>query len=402
MSQLRDASERSYKSIVFEVLPEAISSERSVTGRLDLRGLFYAARRLYLAHPERPFGLEARMAAKKKNPENIIDYSYFGNRIVPEYEQVHGDIPGLIREARGHLHEAHTDNAEGQAIGTVFVEGFEPPEYFYDKVLYVEKHGVAQGLVDQHLGEKYDMAIVASKGYRTEADGALLRRFAEEGYELYILHDCDIDGYGIFVNLQDGNARVEGLDVEAIDLGMSLEDTRSMGLLGEEATRAKSIPEGVVTYVTDDELALFTGTQRNAKTWEYTRFELNEIPAAERLPFVERALQAAGVGPKVIPPDDYLAENAAERRDSDIRVEVAMAVDEVIDVEEIKDALLERFCDRYDLDDLRELVEDGLQERLLRSWRGVLREHIQRQGLDLRKEIEDAVREEIRARVTED
>jgi hypothetical protein len=40
--------------------------------------------------------------------------------------------------------------------------------------------------------------------------------------------------------------------------------------------------------------------------WEYTRYELNEIPSEERVPFVERKLREAGVGKKVIPPDGYL------------------------------------------------------------------------------------------------
>ncbi len=58
--------EHTYKGLLFEVLPEAIAAERSTSGRIDLRGLFYACRRLYLSHPERPRGREARYAASKK------------------------------------------------------------------------------------------------------------------------------------------------------------------------------------------------------------------------------------------------------------------------------------------------------------------------------------------------
>src|SRR5215212_3042031 len=104
-------AERTYKSILFEVMPEAVTAERSSAGRLDVRGLFYACRRLYLAHPERPRDLEARLAAKKKS-EHILEYHYFNTQVVPDYEREHGEIDGLVRDARGHIHEAHEFGSE--------------------------------------------------------------------------------------------------------------------------------------------------------------------------------------------------------------------------------------------------------------------------------------------------
>jgi hypothetical protein len=238
--------ERSYKSILFEVLPAGISSERSTRGRLDQRGLFYACRRLYLAHPERPHGREKAIAETKKDPQYILEYDYFANRIIPDYERAYGEIEGLIRDVRGHLHEVHTMN-DAHELGTEFVQTFEPPPYYYDKVLYVEKEGIAQGLVDEGLGERFDLAVIATKGYRTEAPGNLLHRFSEERYQVFILHDCDVDGFSILANLRDGNMRVEGLAGKVVDLGMGLADACTMGLLGEPATRQKKIPEGTVT-----------------------------------------------------------------------------------------------------------------------------------------------------------
>ncbi len=98
-----DPKERTYKSVLFEIMPEAIAAERSASGRIDLRGLFYACRRLYLAHPERPRGREARLASSKKNPEHILEYGYFGNRIIPDYEEERDEIEGLLREPRGRI-----------------------------------------------------------------------------------------------------------------------------------------------------------------------------------------------------------------------------------------------------------------------------------------------------------
>jgi hypothetical protein len=382
--------ERTYKSVLFEVLPEAISAERSVSGRIDVRGLFYACRRLYLSHPERPRSLEARLAASKKS-DHILEYSYFNNDVVPDYEDEYGEIAGLVRDVRGHLHEAHTADDEAREIGTEFVAEFVPPDYYYDKVLYVEKHGIAQGLVDQRIGQRYDMAVLASKGYGTEADRKLLQMYGEEGYEVYVLHDCDIDGFGILANLQDGNSRVGGLDVPAVDLGMRLTDARDLGMLGEEATRQKALSESSVAYMTNDELLLFTGTRRNAKVWEYTRFELNEIPADQRLPFVERKLQAAGAGPKVIPPDSYLHDTADFYRHYDLDDRIRDAIARAVG-DEVVERLLPRFRPRYDTADARGWVEDEFSGRSEMSWRSVLYGNILDQGARLEDEIEDEVR----------
>ncbi len=376
------------------MLPEAVAAERSTSGRIDLRGLFYACRRLYLSHPERPRGREAHYAASKKHPEHILEYGYFSNDIVPAYEAERGKIEGLVLEPRGHLHEAHAID-DAHEVGTEFVAEFEPPDYYYDKVLYVEKHGIAQDLVDQGLGQRHDMAILASKGYGTVANRELLEKFADEGYEVYVLHDCDVDGFGILANLQDGNSRAAGLAGAAVDLGMRLQDGRALGLLGEEAIRKKELPASFVTYLTDEELDLFTGTRRTPKSWEYKRFELNEIPAELRLPFVERKLEEAGVGPKVTPPDDYLQEAAEDGRDDDIETEASMAIDRVLDADEIKARIIERFRDRYALDGLRDHVEQGLERRPRSSWRSVLGAMIDAEGGRLRGEIEAAVRDEI-------
>jgi hypothetical protein len=174
-----------------------------------------------------------------------------------------------------------------------------------------------------------------------------------------------------------------------IDLGVGLKDAHAMGLLGEEATRQKAIPANIVSYLTDEEIALFTGTPRNAKVWEYVRFELNEIPAAERMPFVERKLAEAGVRPKVIPPDDYLGDYASESRDDDLEERIRDAFNSALD--EVVEGLLEKYRDRYDLDDLRERIEARFEDRSRWSWRSVVRSRIEEQGAVLEREIENEV-----------
>ncbi len=308
--------ERPYKSIVFEVLPAAIESERAASGRVDQRGLFYACRRLYLAHPERPLKREAYYAARKNNPEHILEYGYFKNNVLDAYENEVGEIEGLTRAGRSHLKQVHTLSSAWKEIDTEFVSSFEPPEYFYDKVLFVEKHGVAKDIAEAGLGDLYDMAIVGAPGFGSLADRRLLRILAEEDYKILLLHDLDVNGMSILANVQDGNHRMAGVEVEVLDLGLRLADVPALdlkvrqeggtGFLGEEATRQKALPTTIDAYLTAAERELLTGTPRNAKVWEYKRYELNEIPAAMRVPFVEEKLEAAGLRKKVMPPESYL------------------------------------------------------------------------------------------------
>jgi hypothetical protein len=394
--QLADKpSERSQKSIVFEVLPAAIGEERSgsLSGLLDKRGLFYAVRRKYLTHPERPREAEKERAESKKNPEHILDYEYFCHKLLPKYERQFGEIEGLTTKAVGKLYSPHVDDEDlEQMIGTAFVEGFVPPEYYYDKVLYCEKDGISRQLRDSGIGERYDMAIIGPQGYGTEADRDLLAIFDDAGYTILVLHDCDIDGYGILANVRHGNERARGMYGDVIDLGVSLDDARDLDLLGEEAIRQKAIPETTVSELTDEELELFTGTPRTSKSWQYTRFEINEVPAEERVPFVERALERAGLVEKVMPPDKYLDDETARRVESDIKVETAMAIEDLL-ADEIKEAMVERFTDRYNTDNLRQTILDKLEDKPRSSWRKVLGRLISDQGTALRDNIRTAVSE---------
>jgi hypothetical protein len=315
-SHLGDGLGRTYKSIMYEIMPEAIESERAPSGRLDVRGLYYACRRLYLNHPDRPRRREAYYAARKKGAENPLEFAYFKNKITVHYQQDVEEIEGLDRKAMSDIYQSHTVDNDWNKIATSFVEDFEPPPYYYDKVLFVEKRGVAEDLAEAGLGESWDMAIIASPGFGSEADRTLLRLFSEEGYQILVLHDLDVNGLAILANIQDGNDRVGGVDGEVVDLGLRLSDVPDLdsrvryeagvGFGGEDATRKKGLPATILPYATPEEINLLAGVRRNSKTWDYRRYELNEIPSSMRVPFVERRLEAAGIGRKVIPPESYL------------------------------------------------------------------------------------------------
>ena len=115
------------------------------------------------------------------------------------------------------------------------------------------------------------------------------------------------------------------------------------------------------------------------------------------MPYVEQKLEEAGVGPKVVPPQEFADEEAAERVEQDIESETEFAVDEIIDLAAIKGAMVERFKESYNLpDNLPDALRNRLTELEFSSWRGVLRQWVAAEGLRLRSEINEAVKEAIK------
>jgi hypothetical protein len=165
------------KEIVFEILPRA---EEDAGDFFSARDLFYAARPLCYAHYGWPSSKQ-------------LEYGYFSQTLLTEYQELFGPIAGLWRDPRGHLHEPHTGWVIG--LGTREVAAYEFPPYTFDKVLYVEKEGEMPKLKAAQLAERFDMAIVSGKGYPAEAVRTLFERAEGGAFQLYVFHDADIDGY---------------------------------------------------------------------------------------------------------------------------------------------------------------------------------------------------------------
>jgi hypothetical protein len=218
-----------------------------------------------------------------------------------------------------------------------------------------------------------------------------------------VLHDFDVNGIAILANIQDGNQRVGGVQTEVIDLGLRLADVPeldrqlveagySTGFIGEDATRSKRLPSSILDYLTPEEHDMLTGKRLNQKTFEYHRYELNEIPADLRLAVVERKMEESGLTRKVIPPESYLGDTATRKRDWDIEYHTEQALLEVVG-EAVNEAMVEKFKDRYDLDTLAESIPEDLETNPALSWRDAVETHVSEQGEQLVDEIEAAVRE---------
>jgi hypothetical protein len=273
------------KEIVFGILPRAIENAGDL---FSARDLYYAARPLCYAYHGWPAGKQ-------------LEYGYFSQTLLTDYQEIWGPIAGLWRDPRGHLHEPHTGRVLG--LGTREVAAYEFPPYTFDKVLYVEKEGEMPKLKAAQLAERYDMAIVSGKGYPAEAVRTLFERAEGGDYQLSVFHDADIDGYNIARVMREATRRMPGYSVEVVDIGLTVEDALEMNLDSEPFSRKKSLPGMLFGSLSPVAVEYFTH--------RHERFELNAIlPDTRRIEYIEGKLEENGVRGKVIPTGDALNERS--------------------------------------------------------------------------------------------
>jgi hypothetical protein len=368
----------SQKDIVFSVLPQAI---RNAGVHFSARDLYYATRPLAYDHADWEVGKR-------------LEYSYFSQTLLTEYQESNGPIAGLWRDPRGNLHEPHT--GKSVALGTREVAAYALPEYTFDKILYVEKEGEWPKLQAARLAERYDVAIASAKGYPVEAVRDLFKRAERGDYQLFVFHDADIDGYEIARVLREATRRMPYHSVEVIDIGLTVEDALEMGLDSEPFSRKKGVP-----YVLRRRLSVIA---EEYFIHRQERFELNAIlPDTRRIEYIERKLEENGVRGKVIPPEDALAERLEAMYREKVGRWVEDIIAEMLDTDKVKKQMVEEFQERFKLQGARAWIETGFKRDDTQSWRDALRATLQAAYDAKHKDaLEKAVRESIRKTVADD
>jgi hypothetical protein len=370
----------SQKEIVFEVLPQAI---RRAGANFSARDLYYATRPLCYDHSEWEDGKQ-------------LDYRYFSQTLLTEYQENNGFIGGLWRDPRGQMHEPHTGNV--LALGTREVATYDFPEYTFDKILYIEKKGEMPKLQAAKLAERYDMAVTACQGYPVEAVRELFERAEHGDYQLFVFHDADLDGYNIARVMAEETRRMPDYSVDVIDIGLTVEDALEMGLTPEPFRRKKDISRELRTRLSG--VAQQYLYQRDGyRGVKGQRFELNAIlPDTRRVEYIERKLEENGVRGKVIPPDDALKERREAMYREKVEGWVEDMIAEMLDTDELKKKMTEEFQERFGLDSAREWIEKAFEDDRSKNWRGVLKEKLQKLYED---EHEDDLRGAVRKYVQE-
>jgi len=272
------------------------------------------ARQIY--YPAR--GPIEEMAGRK------LKSDYFNGTIVPDYIANHPDKTrdwDVVFDARGHLEEPHTGHIVD--LGTLGVREYltdegEPiftaqpdfqnlrvrtkgPACRYGALLFIEKEGFMPLFKAVKLAERYDIAIMSSKGQSSVA----ARHLADElcsrhQIPLLVLHDFDAYGFSILGTLSHDNERYEfSHKIRVIDFGLHLEDVKKYRLPTEDVY-SRRIKRSTLRKngATEEEITFLLGNQR---------VELNAFTSDQLVEWIEAKLEEHGIT-KITPEDDYLAQ----------------------------------------------------------------------------------------------
>jgi hypothetical protein len=260
-----------------------------------------------------------------------LEPNYFTQTLLPDYLQESGADWDVVYDARGHFKEPHGGQSFG--VGTLEVRGYladlhEPrildadfsqatvetsgPNGNFGAVLFVEKEGFDPLLKKAKIADKFDIAIMSTKGMSVTAARELADKMCHDhDIPLLLLHDFDKAGFSIAGTLQRDTRRYEFQNsITTVDLGLNLEDVRTMTLeseyqhhpKGDKAALMANLRENGASY---EEIAfMFRDFDRLRST---RRVELNAMTSPQFIAFVERKLRANDVA-KIVPDQELLAE----------------------------------------------------------------------------------------------
>src|SRR5882757_6995698 len=262
-----------------------------------------------------------------------LESNYFTQTLLPNYiEENHITDWDVVYDARGHFSEPHDGN-DTFGIGTLEVRDYladldDPsivdaklsqakvktsgPAGNFGAVLFIEKEGFSPLIERARIAEKYDVAIMSTKGMSVTAARALVDDMCfEHDIPLLLLHDFDKAGFSIAGTLQRDTRRYEFRNqIETIDLGLGLEDVTAMRLASEYQHHPKGTKDALIDNLrkncaTNEEIEfMFRDFDRLRST---RRVELNAMTSPQMIALIEKKLRAHGVK-KIVPDKTLLAE----------------------------------------------------------------------------------------------
>ena len=305
----------SIKDAAYEIMEEAyLKASAGGTLPANARQIMYAAR---------PF-IQAQTGRAK------FDDAYFTQTLLPAFMEEYADSTSnwdVVYDARGHLVEPHTRHS--LPLGTLHVRDYlqraprhetgalistNPSLYptlgpgdRYGAVLFIEKEGFEPLLRAARIAERFDVAIMSTKGMSVIAARALVDRISADGIKFLVAHDLDMAGIRIFGTLGTDSSRYQfSRRPDVRRLGLTLEQAVNMDLQVErqdiQGDHAK-ILQGLREHGASEAELQFIGAGQ--------RIELNAMPSDQFVAWIENGLRAHGVE-KVVPPSDILAQQARQ------------------------------------------------------------------------------------------
>jgi hypothetical protein len=305
-----------FKEAAWEFMPEAYA-HASGDGSLpaNARQIMYAAR---------PYILTQTGKALRDD--------YFTQILLPDYLDEHPSLDwNVVYDPRGHFTEPHGGRSFG--IGTLEVRGYltelhDPrivgagftqatvetlgPRGGFGAVLFVEKEGFDQLFKAARISERFDLAIMSTKGVSVTAARELVDEIcAFYDVPLLPLRDFDKTGFVISGTLARDTRRYEFKNnFERIPLGLSLDDVNEMNLAFEHQHHPKGRKAKMIANLGENGASraeieyMFQDFDELRST---RRVELNAMTSPQFVAFVERKLHANGVA-KIVPDQKLLAE----------------------------------------------------------------------------------------------
>jgi DNA topoisomerase VI subunit B len=275
-----------------------------------------------------------------------LDDQYFTQTLLPNYMAENDVDWNVTFDNRGQFIEPHTNRVVG--LGTLAVRRYlqgigEPivddatlqdarvltsgPIGNFGAVLFIEKEGFTPLLQQVQLAERFDIAIMSTKGMSVLAARRLIERLCgDKGIPLFVLHDFDKAGLSIASTLARNTRRYQFEEtIKIVDLGLRLDDVEALGLeASAEATFDKGSDDA-----RRDNLDLNGASEAEIDFLLSRRVELNALTSGQFVDFVERKLLNHGVE-KVLPnlallKDAYQAGVRGERIRAEVHATLAEA-----------------------------------------------------------------------------
>ncbi len=260
--------------------------------------------------------------------------SFFTQRLLPDFIEQNPEVTkdwDVVYDARGRLIEPHTTKRVD--LGTLQVRQYignwkkhvedERPKLVIDGAfptvgpcgrfafaLFIEKEGFTPLLEKAKLAERYDLAVMSTKGMSVTAARKLVEELSRQGVTILVLRDFDKAGFSIAHTLRTDSRRYQFESrPRVIDLGLRLKEVQEMHLDSEPVEYRGG--GGRQRLSTDPRIRLreckatkeecdFLVSRPTPYGWAGERVELNAMSSAQFITFVERKLVENKVR-KVIP-----------------------------------------------------------------------------------------------------
>jgi hypothetical protein len=297
-----------FKSAAYEVMEQAYLAA-SANGTLPTS----ARQVMYQARPS----IQEKMGGRQLNDQ------YFTQTLLPDYMEEHGVNWDITYDDRGHFTEPHTGHSIG--LGTVgvrdYLAGIDKPRLeapgfatgsvntcgpsgCFGAVLFIEKEGFLPLLEAVHLAERYDLAIMSTKGMSSTAARSLIENLCENEVPLLELHDFDKAGFSIAGTLSRNTRRFTfGHQAKVIDLGLRLADVHKLSL----EVSAEAVFDRGSDSAKLDNLRLNGATREEAEFLLTQRVELNALTSDRLVAFIEGKLSKHGIK-KIVPKANLLGD----------------------------------------------------------------------------------------------